>query len=39
MKIREKILMDREGLEKHGPINIVIFGDSVSHGAFNGYMD
>ena len=39
MKIKEKILMDREGLEKHGPINIVIFGDSVSHGAFNGYMD
>lgn len=39
MKIREKIMLDKAGLEKHGPINIVIFGDSVSHGAVNGYID
>ena len=39
MKVSEKILMDRQGLQKHGPINIVIFGDSVSHGAVNGYLD
>ncbi len=39
MKIQEKIMLDRKGLEKHGPINIVIFGDSVSHGAINEYMD
>lgn len=39
MNVKEKILLDREGLEQHGPINIVIFGDSVSHGAVNGYID
>ena len=39
MKISEKIMMDIKGLEENGPINIVICGDSVSHGAFNGYMD
>ena len=39
MKVREKIMMDQAGLYEHGPINIVIFGDSVSHGAVNGYMD
>ena len=39
MKIREKLALDRAGLTEHGPINIVIFGDSVSHGAFNGYID
>ena len=33
MKISEKILMDRPGLEQHGPITIVAFGDSVTHGA------
>jgi lysophospholipase L1-like esterase len=31
--------LDRKGLEEYGPINIVIFGDSVSHGAVSGYMD
>ena len=36
MDIRKKLMMDREGLEKNGPINIVIFGDSVSHGAVAG---
>ena len=39
MKIREKLLLDREGLIKHGPINIVILGDSVSHAAFNDYIN
>lgn len=33
MRIRDKINLDREGLEKYGPINIVAFGDSVTHGA------
>ena len=33
MKISEKIKMDRAGLEKNGPITIVAFGDSVTHGA------
>ena len=39
MKIREKIMLDRAGYEEHGPINIAIFGDSVSHACFNGYQD
>lgn len=39
MKVSEKILLDRAGLEQYGPINIVVFGDSVSHGAVNGYID
>ena len=34
MKIKEKIMLCRSGLEAHGPINIVAFGDSVTHGAF-----
>lgn len=33
MKIKEKIYMEREGLEEHGPITIVALGDSVTHGA------
>lgn len=32
MRVNEKLLMDLAGLEAHGPANIVIFGDSVSHG-------
>ncbi len=39
MQIKEKILFDKAGLEQYGPINVVIFGDSVSHGAVNGYND
>ena len=39
MKIREKLLLESDGLAEHGPINIVIFGDSISHGAFNDYID
>ena len=34
MHIKDKIFLDREGLEKEGPITIVVFGDSVTHGAF-----
>ncbi|MBO5059537.1 MAG: SGNH/GDSL hydrolase family protein [Clostridia bacterium] len=33
MHIKDKIYMEREGLEKYGPITIVAFGDSVTHGA------
>ena len=34
MKISEKIMLGMDGLIQHGPINIVFFGDSVTHGAF-----
>ena len=33
MNIREKIMLDRAGLEQHGAVTIVAFGDSVTHGA------
>ena len=33
MKIKEKLQLDYNGLAQHGPINIVILGDSVSQGA------
>lgn len=33
MKITEKINMDVSGLIKNGPITIVAFGDSITHGA------
>lgn len=33
MKIRKKLMGDRELLVKEGPITIVAFGDSVTHGA------
>jgi len=33
MKIKEKLYLDYNGLIEHGPINIVAFGDSVTHGA------
>ncbi|MCQ2485874.1 MAG: GDSL-type esterase/lipase family protein [Clostridia bacterium] len=36
MKIKEKIKLDYNGLIKYGPINIVAFGDSVTHGAVAG---
>ena len=39
MNVKEKLLMDMEGLYENGPVNIVIFGDSVSHGAVNDYID
>ena len=36
MRIKDKLMMDRKGLEEHGPITIVAFGDSVTHGAVAG---
>ncbi|MBQ8525469.1 MAG: hypothetical protein IJ460_01950 [Clostridia bacterium] len=33
MNIREKINMNRSQLEEYSPINIVAFGESVTHGA------
>ena len=40
MHIKDKIYLDREGLQKEGPITIVAFGDSVTHGAVaSGEMD
>ena len=33
MLIKEKINLDYNGLVEHGAINIVVFGDSVTHGA------
>lgn len=36
MHIRDKIFMDCEQLEANGPITIVAFGDSVTHGALRG---
>lgn len=39
MKIKDKIMLNNQGLIENGPINIVLFGDSISHGAINGYFD
>ena len=36
MKVSEKFYLEREGLEKYGPVTIVAFGDSVTHGALSG---
>jgi len=33
MHVKDKVYMNREMLEKEGPITIVAFGDSVTHGA------
>ena len=33
MRVKDKILLDFEGLCQHGAITIVAFGDSVTHGA------
>ena len=33
MKITEKINLDLQGLIDNGPITIVAFGDSVTHGS------
>lgn len=35
MHIKDKLQLDRAGLEEHGPITIVAFGDSVTHGALS----
>lgn len=39
MDIRKKINLDKEGLEKYGPITIAVLGDSVTHGALDGFID
>ena len=36
MRVKEKLMMDHKGLEANGPITIVAFGDSVTHGALAG---
>ena len=36
MRIKDKIFMDKESLIKEGPITIVAFGDSITHGALSG---
>lgn len=36
MRINDKLLMERQDLEKNGPITIVAFGDSVTHGCLTG---
>ena len=32
MRIKDKIRLDLSGLIEHGPVNLVAFGDSVTHG-------
>ena len=39
MNIKEKLMLSTDGLEQFGPINIVAFGDSITHGVMNGYND
>lgn len=39
MHIKDKLALDYKGLYEHGAVTIVVFGDSVSHGAVNGYID
>ncbi len=39
MDIRKKLYLDLEGLKKEGPITIVAFGDSVTHGALINTLD
>ena len=39
MKIREKLFLTQEELSIYGSINIVIFGDSVSHGSLVSHID
>ena len=34
MKIKNKLMLDKQGLIDNGPITIVAFGDSVTHGCF-----
>ena len=36
MKVIDKLKMDRDALVQYGPINIVAYGDSVTHGGFAG---
>ena len=39
MIVKEKLNLDRDGLSKYRPVNIVILGDSVSHGAIVDNLD
>ena len=39
MKIREKLFLTQDELAVHGSINVVIFGDSVSHGCLVHHID
>ena len=39
MRVKEKLMMELDGLKKKGPVNIVFFGDSITHGSVNGYRD
>ena len=39
MRIKDKLFFNKADLIEHGPINIVILGDSVSHGAFSDYIN
>ena len=39
MKIKEKLFLTQDELAVHGSINIVIFGDSVSHGCLVNHID
>ena len=39
MKIKDKMMFNNKELTEFGPINIVIFGDSVSHGGMTDYID
>ena len=39
MKIKDKIMFNNKELTEFGPINVVIFGDSVSHGGMTDYID
>ncbi|MBE5801629.1 MAG: GDSL family lipase [Clostridiales bacterium] len=34
MRIIEKLQMDCDGITRHGPVNMVFLGDSVTHGNF-----
>ena len=36
MQIKDKLFMDHNALHEYGPITIVAFGDSVTHGALTG---
>ena len=39
MNVQEKLMMGIDGILANGPINIVLLGDSITHGAINGYLD
>ena len=39
MKVQEKLMMGIDDLLANGPVNIVLLGDSITHGAINGYLD